>query len=302
MGFAGIEITYPDLEGHATSLSVSMLQAARQIRALCQEKGIHVLAFASFQNYEGSLVPLSERLEKAERWLEIARTLGAEHLQIPSNYERVINNDHQLMVSELRQLADRAAAKDPVIKVAYENLAWSSHCRLWQEALRIVEEVDRDNFGLCLDSFHLCTFLWADPYSPSGRQQDGNQKLQESLGELVKNCPVNRLFYLQLSDGERLDPPYSEQHPWYDPSLEVGHVWSNEARPFPLETEYGAFMPVEEVSRAFLVDLGFKGWVSLETFDRRMKQQENGPAENAKRGAAAWQKLRERLSGAPHRV
>ncbi|KAK5060168.1 hypothetical protein LTR84_010052 [Exophiala bonariae] len=295
-GFAGIEITYPDLQAHAAKTSTPILDAARQIKVLCQENGIHVLALASFQNYEGSLHPLIDRLKKAEKWLEIARTLGAEHLQIPSNYERVINNDHRLMVSELRQLADLASAKHPVIRVAYENLAWSSHCTTWQEALMIVQEVNRDNFGLCLDSFHLSTFLWADPYSPSSRQADGDERLRESLQKLVKNCPLDKLFYIQLSDGEPMDPPYSESHPWFDPSLEPGHVWSNEARPFPLETEYGAFMPVQEISQAFLVDLSFKGWVSLETFDRRMRKPENGPSENAKRGVAAWQNLHKRLS------
>lgn len=296
-GIAGIEITYPDLEGHAASLSASMLEAAQQVKNLCKEKNIHILAFASFQNYEGSLLPLSDRLEKAERWLQIARALEAEHLQIPSNYERIINKDHHTMISELRKLADLASAENPIIKVAYENLAWSSHCTTWQEALSIVEEVDRDNFGLCLDSFHLSTLLWADPYSVSSRQTNGDERLRESLRSLVGDLPLQRLFYLQLSDGERLDPPYSENHPWYDPSLEVGHVWSNEARPFPLETEYGAFMPVQEIAQAFLVDLGFTGWVSLETFDRRMRQKENGPAVNAKRAIASWQNLRKRLLG-----
>nr|KAK5448881.1 hypothetical protein LTR18_001969 [Exophiala xenobiotica] len=294
-GFAGIEIAYPDLEAYAAALSVSMLVSARQIGDFCKEKEIHVLAFASFQNYEGSPLPLSDRLEKAEKWLELARALGAEHLQMPSNYERVINNHHQVMVSELRQLADRASAKRPIIKIAYENLAWSSHCTTWQEALVIVQEVDRDNFGLCLDSFHLSTFLWADPYSTSNRQPNGDETLEESLRALAQDCPLDRLFYLQLSDGERMDPPYSESHPWYSPSLEVGHVWSNEARPFPLETEYGAFMPVQEIAQAFLVGLGFKGWVSLETFDRRMRKKENGPGQNAKRGAAAWQNLSDRI-------
>jgi hypothetical protein len=142
----------------------------------------------------------------------------------------------------------------------------------------------------------LSTFLWADPYSPSSRQTNGDERLKESLRILVKDCPLDKLFYLQLSDGEPTDPPYSKSHSWYDPLLEPGHVWSNEARPFPLETEYGAFMPVQEISQAFLVDLGFTGWVSLETFDRRMRKKENGPIQNAKRGATAWQNLRERLS------
>lgn len=297
-GFAGIEITYPDLEAYAASLSAPMLDAAQQIRDLCKAQGIAVLAFASFQNFEGNKSPLEERLKTAEIWLAITRTLGAKYLQMPSTYIRDINNDHNLMVSELRQLADLARTSEPVIKIAYENLAWSTHVSLWQEALQMVQEVDRDNFGLCLDSFHLSVALWADAFSSSGRQANGDERLSESLREFVENCPVEKLFYVQLSDGEPMDPPYSTDHPWYDPLLEPGHVWSNEARPFPLETDYGAYMPVQVIAQAFIVDKGFSGWVSLETFDRRMRREENDPIKNAARGIKAWQNLRGALLAA----
>lgn len=300
VGFSGIEITYPDLEAYAESLSTPILDAARQIRDLCRECGILVLALVSFQNFEGHKSPLDERLKKADSWLTIARTLGARYLQVPSTYVRDINNDYEVIVSELRQLSDLARASEPVIKIAYENLAWSSHCTLWQDALRIVLEVDRDNFGLCLDSFHLSTALWADPFTSSGRQPHGDERLEEALRAFVKDCPVDKIFYVQLSDGELLDPPYSENHPWYDPNLEVGHVWSNEARPFPLETDYGAYMPVQAIAQAFLVDKGFSGWVSLETFDRRMREEVNDPIQNAGRGMKAWRHLRERLLAARH--
>ncbi|OBT68480.1 hypothetical protein VE03_02782 [Pseudogymnoascus sp. 23342-1-I1] len=294
-GLLGLEITYPDLEFYSNSLSIPMLDAAREIKNLCTAHRVRVIALVSFQNFEGHLSPLNERLRKAGYWLAISRALGAEYIQVPSTYDRNINGDHEVIVSELRQLADLAAASRPVIKIAYENLAWSSHCTLWQEALRIVQEVDRENFGLCLDSFHLSIALWADPFTPSGRQPNGDQRLEESLRDFVKNCPLDKIFYIQLSDGEILDQPYSESHPWYDPDLAVGHVWSNEARPFPLETEYGAYMPVHTIAKAFLVDKGFSGWVSLETFDRRMKEEKNDPDQNARRAIKAWQHLRAEL-------
>ena len=107
---------------------------------------------------------------------------------------------------------------------------------------------------------------------------------------------MEKIFFIQISDGERLDPPYSKDHPWFNPSLEPGHVWSNEARPFPLETEYGAYMPMQEITQAFVVDKGYAGWVSLETFDRRMREEKNGPDKNAQRGMDAWRKLRQRLA------
>ncbi|KUJ19529.1 xylose isomerase-like protein [Mollisia scopiformis] len=167
-GIQGVEVTYPDLEAYATTSSISMLDAASRIKNLCAENGITILSFASFQNFEGHASPLKERLAEASNWLAIIKALGAEYLQVPSSYDVNINRDHHVIISELRQLATLAAAEKPVIKIAYENLAWSTHCSLWQEALHIVNEVGMESFGLCLDSFHIAVALWGDPYHPSG--------------------------------------------------------------------------------------------------------------------------------------
>ena len=297
-GISGMEITYPDLEFYANSLSIQMLDAAPKIKKICSENGITIISFAAFENFEGYPSPLNERLAKASYWLTITRALGAEYLQVPSTYVTNINGDRKVIVNELRQLSDLAAAYKPVIKIAYENLAWSTHCTLWQDALEIVQQVDRENFGLCLDSFHIAVALWGDPFSPSGRQPNGDKRLEESMKLFVKTCPVDKIFYIQLSDGELMDPPYSQSHPWYNPNLAVGHVWSNEARPFPLEKDYGAYMPVQEIAQAFIVDTSFSGWVSLESFDRRMREEKNGPTQNAKRAISSWRHLRERLLSA----
>lgn len=153
-----------------------------------------------------------------------------------------------------------------------------------------------------MDSFHITVALWGDAYHSPGIQRNAEANLSTSLNSLIRDCPVEKIFYLQLSDGERLDPPYSTSHPWYNPDLEAGHVWSNEARPFPLEVEYGAYMPVEEIARAFLVDLRFKGWVSLETFDRRMRQESFGPVHSAERGRRSWDELRRRLEAGSEKL
>lgn len=290
-GIEGIEITHPDLSDYATALSKSILETARDIRQLCEEKRLMILAFASFQNFEGQRSPLSERLHTAGEWFAITHALGAAHLQVPSNYDRSANGDPSVIKSDFQQLADLASLYTPAIKIAYENLGWGTHCLLWQQALQIVRDVDRDNFGLCLDSFHFCAALWGDPFDCTGIQLNGKRNLEASLREMIAQLPLEKLFYLQLSDGELLDPPYSKDHPWFDPTLEPGHVWSNEARPFPLEEEFGAYMPVLDIARAFLVDLGYTGWVSLETFDRRMRAEEQGPVQNARRAVRSWDAL-----------
>ncbi|KAI6914593.1 xylose isomerase-like protein [Hortaea werneckii] len=295
-GISGIEITYSDLNDYARSVSLSLLEAARDIRQLCEVQSLFILAFASFQNFEGQQTPLHERLQKASEWLAITNALGAAHLQVPSNYDRGASGEPNVIRSELQQLADLAKSFNPPIKIAYENLGWGTHCHLWQQALEIVRQVDRENFGLCLDSFHFSVALWADPYSPTGIQPNGDRQLEDSLRELVTQLPLEKLFYLQLSDGEKLNPPYSEKHPWFDPALQPGHVWSNEARPFPLETEYGSYMPVWTIAHAFLVELGYTGWVSMETFDRRMKSEGEAPSKSAQRARNSWDALKSQLA------
>lgn len=288
-GIQGIEVVFKDLEDHALAEKLCIQAAATDIRKLCTQSRIQIISLAAFEKFEGSRTPLTQRMERARLWLEIAQLLGAEYLQVPSNFERDMNLDRKVHVRELQRLADEAAKWR--LKVAYENLAWSKHCHLWQQAVEIVREVDRENFGLCLDSFHLAAALWGDPFVESGKQVDGKERLAESLREPVRECPLEKLFYLQLSGGERVSPPYSGKHLWYDPDLEVGHVWSNEARPFPFEAEYGAYMPIEEIARAFLVELGHKGWVSLETFDRRMRREEDGAGKNAERAKRSWERI-----------
>ena len=34
----------------------------------------------------------------------------------------------------------------------------------------------------------------------------------------------------------------------------------------------GGYMPIPEVARSWIADKGFNGWVSLEIFDRRMRE------------------------------
>lgn len=59
-------------------------------------------------------------------------------------------------------------------------------------------------------------------------------------------------------------------------------------------------MPVQTIAQAFLVDKGFSGWVSLETFDMRMREEKNDPTQNARRAISAWRHLKERLLAANH--
>ncbi|KAJ5548502.1 hypothetical protein N7513_005736 [Penicillium frequentans] len=276
-GYAGIEIVYPDLQTYAELHKLSMLEAAEKTRNLCQSANLEILALAPFENYEGDRSPLADRLEKATRWIEIARTLRAPYLQIPSNYQPDAVGDEDVIISDLRQLAAIGAAEEPVT------------------ALRYVNAVNRPNFGLCLDTFHIGTKLWGDLFAPSGRFPDSDAALKDSLDRFTAEVPVDKIFFMQLSDAERFDPPFSKDHPWYVEGEAPQFSWSKHGRPFPYEHDLGAYLPMTEIVKAWIVDIGFKGWVSMEIFDRGMKSKDSQPEIAASRGIESWKTLQKKL-------
>jgi sugar phosphate isomerase/epimerase len=294
-GFAGVEIVFSDLEKFSQTKGLSIFEGARRIRAICDENGLSILSLAPFENYEGDRSPLIDRLQKASQWIEIARILHAPFLQVPAQYGVDAIGDEDIITRELRQLCDLGSSKQPLVSIAYEPMSWSTCHSTWESSLKLVESVSRENFGLCLDTFHIITKLWADPFAPSGKYPDADNILRDSLSRFLRECPPEKIFFVQLSDGERFDPPFSKDHPWYVEGEAPQFTWSKHARPFPYETELGAYMPVAEVARAWIVETGFKGWVSLEIFDRRMRDKDSNVEYAAMRAMESWKKLKHEL-------
>ncbi|KAF4555903.1 3-dehydroshikimate dehydratase-like protein 3 [Elsinoe fawcettii] len=290
-GFKGIEIVYADLENYSRRHGISLQKAADKIAYLCKHHDLHVLSLCPFENFEGSSSPLNQRLQEAKRWLEIANGLGAAHMQVPAQYRPDAIGDESTIVAELQALSDLASSMDPPIKIAYEPMSWSIYHSLWQEALRLCDAVDRSNFGLCVDTFHIASRIWGDPYAQDGMQKDGPRRLEYSLRRFVADVPMEKLFYIQLSDGEKLDPPFSETHPWYAEGEAAEFSWSKHGRPFPLETQFGGYFPVKEMLKAWLIDMNYQGWISFETFDERMREEGFKLREGARRAEQSWQLL-----------
>lgn len=295
-GFAGIELVYPDLSAYAETNNLSISTAAETIKELCANHKLAIVSLAPFENFEGSSTPLEKRLETAKHWVGIARKLGALHLQIPSHYKAEESaGDEALRISDLQKLADIGSAEQPVVSIAYEALSWGTYYSTWEDSLYVVEQVSRSNFGLCLDNFHVITKLWASPFEASGKLPNADNDLAQSLRRFKDHCPLDKIFYLQFSDGERFDPPFSNKHPWYLQGEAPKFTWSKHARPFPLESELGGYMPVVDVARTWIVDAGFEGWVSLEVFDRRMREEGFSVETAARRGVESWGKLKVEL-------
>lgn len=174
-GFRNIELTPDDLHGFAgTPLDV---------KHLANSFGLRILVYQPLHDFEGRpRDQFQHHLERAEQMLETTRALGAETLVLCSNVADDGGDDEELLVADLRALADRAA--DAEINIGYEALSWGRFAHLYGEAWRLVELVARPNFGLVLDSFH-------------------SLALDDDLS-LLQTIPPERIFLIQVADAPRL--------------------------------------------------------------------------------------------------
>lgn len=269
---------------------MDVCDAARDISQLCSSANIAVLSLNPFKNFEGHNSPLEERLDRARNWLNIAACLKAKCVQVPSQFDTENSSgDWKQMVSDLQALSALAASYS--VDIAYEAVAWGTYIDTWEDSLRMVLDVNRENFGLCLDSFHIAARVWGDNTVESGIREDADLALGKSLDRFVETCPLEKLFYVQLSDGEKFVPPLGPGHRFYQEGFPPSLSWSRNMRPLPLEDDLGAYLPVTAIAEAWLKRKGWKGIVSIEIFDWRMRDESKRPSENVKRAVASMQKL-----------
>ncbi|OJK04023.1 hypothetical protein ASPACDRAFT_22817 [Aspergillus aculeatus ATCC 16872] len=305
-GFQGVEIFYEDLEylareqAQAAVTEPTLLAAARTTKTLCDNLHLQIIGLQPFLFYEG-LVDRAEhaqRITKLRTWFTLAHTLGTDLIQIPSNFQPTgTTGDLDLIVADMREIAELGLQERPVVRFAYENLAWATHVSSWETLWEVVRRVDRPNFGCCLDTFNIAGKVWADPMATSGKVAgDADGILAESLARLVRTIDVGKVFYVQVVDAERMRQPLVEGHPFHVEGQPARMSWSRNARLFLYEQERGGYLPVVEVARAFLKELRFEGWVSMELFSRSMAEADPAvPREHARRGMRAWELLVEEL-------
>ncbi|CZR51818.1 related to dehydroshikimate dehydratase [Phialocephala subalpina] len=300
----GIEIFFEDLEYVARSQSSlsatepippeAQLAAAHTIRQLCDERSLEIIGLQPFLHYEGlrDRQEHAKRIEKLKLWFQLAKILGTDVIQIPGNFlsKDEITDDLDVVVGDLQEVADMGLKETPVIKFAYENLCWSTYFDTWEKVWDLVERVDRDNFGMCLDTFNITGKVYADPAAPSGKTPNAAADIQRSMEELVKKVDVKKVFYIQVVDAEKMRNPLVKGHAFFAEDQPARMSWSRNARLFAFEE--GGYLPVLDVTKAIIVGLKYKGWVSMELFSRTMSEAgKEVPLNHARRAREAWEKL-----------
>ncbi|SMR57411.1 unnamed protein product [Zymoseptoria tritici ST99CH_3D1] len=276
-GFTGIELSMPDLVSFAQQTSSSgdkiddhsfdiLVKAASNLKPILEKEGLEVMLLQPFANFEGWPADSPERkdaFQRLEGWTRIMQAVGCKTLQVGSTDTPTskIGTDRSRFVSDLRELADYLAERG--LRIAYENWCWSTHAPDWADVWDICEKVDRENFGLCLDTFQSAGGEWADPSTQSGLVEDGRSKEQveadwkSSCERLTRTIPAEKIYLLQISDAYRMKDPLVEK----DGVAPRGR-WSGKFRPLP----YEGYLPVEDFAKAVL-KTGFRGWFSYEIFD-----------------------------------
>lgn len=239
-GFDGVEIMDTDL--------TSAFESPEEIRALAQRLGLTLDMFQPLRDIEGVTEEVfQENLLRAERKFEVMQRLGTDLVLLCSNVGTATVNDEDVFVDQLQRLSDLAARYG--VRIAYEALAWGRYVDDYRVAARIMTRVDRENFGTCLDSFHILS----RGHDPAG----------------IEEIPGEKIFFLQLADAPELDMDVLS--------------WSRHHRLFPGEGDFDLTGFLGHVLRA-----GYRGPLSLEVFNDTFRQTDVTLTAAHARRSLAW--------------
>lgn len=300
-GFQGIEIFHEDLEYVAKALpggltTANKLLAAAQIRHMCDAFSLTIVCLQPFMHYEGLLDREAHagRIADLAVYFDLMHILGTDLMVIPSTFlpASEVSSDAAVLAADLLEAADLAAAQSPPLRIAYEALCWGTRINTWEGSWDMVQRVDRPNFGLCLDTFNIAGGIYADPAAADGKVATANVNLASSLARLKRLVPREKVFFVQVVDGERMKRPLTPEHPWHVEGQPPRMSWSRNARLFPMEE--GGYLPVLEILRVVCgkEGLGYNGFVSHEVFSRSLVDPSSEcPREHARRGMVSWKKM-----------
>lgn len=272
----------------------TLAKVAEHIKHLCASQGLTILVLQPFSNFEGwdAQTRAKERqavFDKARGWLHIMDAAGTDMLQVGStdtpahklarasagsdnnnnnDDDDVVTTNKAALAADLAELADLLRAHNPNYRIGYENWCWATHAPHWRDVWDIVRLADRPNIGLCLDTFQSAGGEWGDPTTASGFLGDASapptDAWKASLRALAQTVPADKIYFFQISDAYKMDPPLAPHpEPGDDSGLRPRGRWSHDYRPLPYD---GGYLPIADFTRAVL-ETGFRGWFSVEVFD-----------------------------------
>lgn len=213
-----------------------------------------------------------------------------------------MTGDIDAVVRDLQAISDLGAQQSPPFRFAFENLCFGAFFDTWEKAWEVVRRVDRPNFGWCLDTYNIAGREYGDPSRSDGVVEGmTREKFQESMRKMARTIEVEKVFYVQVVDAERLRQPLDQRHAFYVEGQKPRMSWSRNARLFICEEERGGYLPVMDVVRAITSakedgGLGYQGWISMELFNRSLTVEgEEVPREHAERAMQSWRRLEGRM-------
>ena len=305
-GFKGIEIVEADIIEQSKHLgsddsAEGQAAAAKSIRQTCDKVGLHVVVLQPFWFYEGLLDRKEHdaRITKLRLWMKLAAILGTTMVQIPTNWlNGGTTGDLDVITADLIEMADIGLEQHPPIRFAYEGVAWGTHIDTWEDTWEVIKRVDRSNFGMCLDTYHVAARVWADPAAKSGQNENGDEALEQTLERMVRELPVDKIFYAQPGDAEKLEAPLVRGHPYFNAEQKPRMSWSRNARLFAYEGEHGGCLPIEKIMDTLVVRMGYRGLISAEMFSRHLFDPRlDVPDEYAARAAQSWDRMLKKWEG-----
>lgn len=175
-------------------------------------------------------------IQKLKLFFLLVKELRTDIIQIPSSFQNEgTTGDEAILVADLVEVAEMGLRESPVIRFTYENLCFGKFISSIEQAWSLVAKVDRSNFGICLDTFNIVGRTWADPAAPSGRVENADAIMNESIEWIKKNIDVKKIFYIEVEDAERLETPITTDHPFHIEGQAPRMSWSRNARLFPFE-------------------------------------------------------------------
>lgn len=131
----------------------------------------------------------------------------------------------------------------------------------------------------------------------SGIRHGADSSLRNAIQRFRDPCAAEKIVNVQLSDTEKQSPSILPGHPAYRLDEDDTHSWCLRGRAFTLEVEEGGYFPFDEILRAWLVENGWDGWVSMETFYRDMYQENITSSICAERAVISWERIQKLLHG-----